>query len=153
MRNEAGFSMLEMMITIGIIAILSAITAPNIIGWLKHQGLKSAVIELQSDLQLTKLAAVKQNQDCSINFNTGTGSYSIPCIGKTVPLSNYSGGVVFGGPGGEATDPQITYSSRSITTNGQQVYLTNGDNTGYYRITVLTSGGIVTAKWNGSQWK
>ncbi|MDQ1330708.1 MAG: Type secretion system protein, partial [Thermodesulfobacteriota bacterium] len=47
MRNTSGFSMLELMIVIGIIAILSAIVTPNIIGWYRAQGLRSAVVELQ----------------------------------------------------------------------------------------------------------
>jgi len=138
--------MLELMIVIGIISILSAIVVPNIIGWYQAQGLRSAVVELQSDLQLAKLTAVKQNRDCSVNFNTGAGRYNIPCTGKTVSLDSYSGGVVFGGPGGELTDNQITYSSRGFTFNGQRVYLTNRDNSGYYRIQVLASGGVSTTK-------
>jgi len=146
MRNKAGFSMLELMIVVGIIAILSAIVTPNLIGWYHHQGLRSAVVELQSNLQLTKLAAVKQNQNCSVDINTGAGSYKIPCIGKTVSLGTYSGGVVFGGPGGETTDSQITYSSRGFTFNAQSVYLTNNDNSAYYRIQVLASGGVSTTK-------
>jgi prepilin-type N-terminal cleavage/methylation domain-containing protein len=148
MRNKAGFSLIELMIVIGIIAILSAIVTPNLIGWYRHQGLRSAVVELQSNLQLTKLAAVKQNHNCSINFDTVAGSYSIPCIAPNfaVFLSSYSGGVVFGGPGGEVTDNQITFSSRGITFNGQSVYLTNMKNTGYYRIQVLASGGVSTTK-------
>ena len=146
MRNKAGFSMLELMVVIGIIAILSAIVTPNLIGWYQHQGLRSAVVELQSNLQLAKLAAVKQNQNCSVNFNTGAGSYNIPCIGTAVSLGTYSGGVVFGGPGGETTDSQITYSSRGFTLNGQSVYLTNSDNSAYYRIQVLASGGVSTTK-------
>ena len=147
--------MLELMIVIGIIAILSAITVPNIIGWYQHQGLRSAVVELQSNLQLTKLAAVKQNRSCSVDINTGAGSYDIPCIGKTVSLGTYSGGVVFGGPGGETTDSQITYTSRGFTFNGQTVYLTNRDNSAYYRIQVLASGGVVTSKKNsvGANWE
>ncbi|MBU1568910.1 MAG: prepilin-type N-terminal cleavage/methylation domain-containing protein, partial [Proteobacteria bacterium] len=60
MRNKKGFSLFELMIVIGIIAILSAITVPNLIGWYHNQGLRSAVVELQSNLQLAKMFAVKQ---------------------------------------------------------------------------------------------
>ena len=155
MRNKAGFSMLELMIVIGIIAILSAITVPNIIGWYRHQGLRSAVVELQSNLQLVKLAAVKQNQSCSVNIDTGVGSYVIPCLNKTVSLGSYSGGVVFGGPNGEATDNIVTYKSSGTSNSAAplSVYLTNRDSTGFYRVRVFLPGGVVTSKWDGANWK
>ena len=145
--------MLELMIVIGIIAILSAITVPNLIGWYQHQGLRSAVVELQGNLQLAKMSAVKQNQDCSVNINTGAGSYNIPCIGKTVLLSAYSGGVFFGNPDGAVLDNILTFTSRGLCSPFGSVYLTNRDNSAYYRTQVFISGGVVTSKWNGAIWE
>lgn len=145
--------MLELMVVIGIIAILSAVVTPNILAWYRHQGLRSAVVELQGNLQLAKLAAVRQNRSCSIDFDIGAGTYKIPCLNKTILLGSYSGGVVFGGPGGLTSDSQITYSSRGFTFNGQVVYLTNEDNSAYYRVQVLASGGVVTSKRIGTNWE
>ena len=145
--------MLELMIVIGIISILSAIVVPNIIAWYQNQGLRSAVVELQGDLQLAKMSAVKQNQSCSVNFNTGTGSYNIDCTGKTVSLGTYSGGVVFNSPNGTATAGVLTFSSRGLCSPFGSVYLTNQDNSAYYRTMVLISGGVVTSRWNGANWE
>jgi prepilin-type N-terminal cleavage/methylation domain-containing protein len=153
MHNKSGFSLFELMIVIGIIAILSAITVPNIIGWYQHQGLRNAVVELQSNLQLVKMAAVKQNQNCSINFNIGAGSYDIDCTGKTVSLGTYPGGVVFDSPNGSGTAGVLTFTSRGICTPFGSIYLTNQDNSAYYRTLVLLSGGVVTSKWNGANWE
>lgn len=154
MGNKKGFSLLELMIVIGIIAILSAITVPNLIGWYQHQGLRSAVVELQSNLQLAKLFAVKQNQSCRININTGAGSYNIPDIGKTVLLGTYSGGVVFGSPPGQGTTAGVlTFNSRGLCSPFGSIYLTNRDNSAYYRTLVIISGGVVTSKWNGAKWE
>ncbi|MBU1183389.1 MAG: prepilin-type N-terminal cleavage/methylation domain-containing protein [Proteobacteria bacterium] len=161
MQNKKGFSLFELMIVIGIIAILSAITVPNLIGWYHNQGLRSAVVELQSNLQLAKMFAVKQNQSCSININTGAGSYNIPDIGKTVLLGTYSGGVVFDSPDGTNTADLITFSSRGICASSLggvpltigNVCLTNRDQSAFYRTRVFISGGVVTSKWNGSNWE
>ncbi|MDP2863389.1 MAG: prepilin-type N-terminal cleavage/methylation domain-containing protein [Desulfobacterales bacterium] len=153
MRNKAGFSMLELMIVVGIIAILSAIVTPNLIGWYQHQGLRSAVVELQSNLQLAKMSAVKQNQGCSVIVNAGAGSYNIPCIGKTVSLGTYNGGVVFDSPNGSATAGVLTFTSRGICTPFGSIYLTNQDNSAYYRTQVFISGGVATSKWNGAIWE
>lgn len=153
MQKNAGFSLLELMITIGIIAILSAVVTPNLIAWYQHQGLRSAVVELQGDLQLAKMAAVKQNQSCSINFNVAAGSYNIPCIGKTVSLGTYPGGVVFDSPDGSATANILTFTSRGLCSPFGSVYLTNRDESAHYRTQVFISGGVVTSKWNGANWE
>jgi len=141
------------MIVIGIIAILSAIVTPNIIAWYQDQGLKSAVVELQSDLQLAKMSAVKQNQGCSVNINVGAGSYNIPCTGKTVSLGTFPGGVVFDSPDGSATDNLLTFTSRGICSPFGSVYLTNRNTSAYYRTQVFISGGVATSKWDGANWR
>ena len=161
MRNKAGFSMIELMVVIGILAIVSAIAVPNLIAWYQHQGLRSAVVELQSNLQLAKMSAVKQNQDCSVTINIGAGSYNIPCTGKTVSLGTYSGGVVFDSPDGSATADLLTFSSRGICASSLggvsltigNVCLTNRDQSAFYRTRVFISGGVATSKWNGANWE
>ena len=153
MQNKAGFSLIEVMIVIAIIAIASAYVVPNLLGWISHQGLRSAVVELQSDIQSAKMSAVRQNQDCSINVNTASGTYRIPCLRKTVLLNNYRGGLVFMGPGGEATAGVLTLTSRGLCTPFGSIYLTNRERTGYYRVQVLISGGVVTSKWDGVNWR
>ncbi|MFH2044212.1 MAG: GspH/FimT family pseudopilin [Pseudomonadota bacterium] len=154
MQKKAGFSLVELMIVLAIIAILSAIITPNIINWLRGQGLKTAISELQGNLQLAKLGAIRQNQSCAVTFNTGSGSYSIPCANKRVLLSSYSGGVVFGMPPSFAGTMAgtITFSSDG-TSSLSSVFLTDNTRSAYYRIQTFLSGGIVTSKWDGSSWK
>jgi len=143
MRNKKGFSLFELMIVIGIIAILSAITVPNLISWYRNQGLRNAVVELQSNLHLAKMTAIRQNQNCSLFIDTAAGSYNIQDIGKTVSLGTYSGGVEFR----EGTSGVVTFNSRGLC-NASVINLTNRDRSGFYRIQTLVSGGVVTSKLN-----
>jgi type IV fimbrial biogenesis protein FimT len=76
--------MVELMITIAIIAILSAIAVPNIIGWLPNYRLKAAARDMVSNFQKAKMEAVKANKDVIIQFTPGAyaasgqvGSYRI----------------------------------------------------------------------------
>ena len=83
-HRQAGFTMVELMIVIVVIAILSAIAVPNIISWLPNYRAKAAARDLISNFQKAKMEAVKANKDVIIQFAPGVyaasgqvGSYRI----------------------------------------------------------------------------
>ena len=67
-HRQAGFTIVELMIVIVVIAILSAIAVPNIISWLPNYRLKSAARDVISNFQKAKMEAVKRNTDVVIQF-------------------------------------------------------------------------------------
>ncbi len=75
MKNQSGFSLLELMITIAVIAIVSAISVPNFITWRDNYKLDSASRDVMSVLQNAKIRAVRDNANVEVIFNTGAGTY------------------------------------------------------------------------------
>ncbi|MDD5759004.1 MAG: GspH/FimT family pseudopilin [Desulfobulbaceae bacterium] len=69
-KQTAGFTLVELLVAIGIISLLLAIATPNIISWLPNLRLKSDARNLVSDLQKTRLEAIKRNQCVGIIFTT-----------------------------------------------------------------------------------
>jgi hypothetical protein len=105
-------------------------------------------------MQLAKLAAVKQNQNCSITFSTIPDEYIISGVTKTVVLADYGSGVKFDDPTHSKTfeTSPLTFNPRGLS-NAGYVYLSNEKNSAYYRASPLTSGAVRLQKWNGSAWE
>jgi type IV fimbrial biogenesis protein FimT len=75
MRKNSGFTLIEMMVVIGVIGILSMIAIPNIISWLPKHRLGSATRSLLSAMQYARLVAVKENVDIFVKFDPPNDIY------------------------------------------------------------------------------
>lgn len=163
-KKQSGFSALELMATIGIVGILAAIAIPGFMSWLPNYRLKSAARDIYSNLQTTKMAAIKANADRTVTFAPGTGAYtrSDGAIVNVVNLSNYGNNIGYGpgnatqGVEGEAFDNNVTYTTpndvasfnaRGMGNNEGYVYICNGKGTAY-AVGSRLSGVIYLKKWD-----
>ena len=165
-KSASGFTMIEVLIVIVILAILSSIAIPGFSRWLPNYRLKGAARDLYSNLQLAKAGAIKDRTNWTAQF-PGNGTYQLVNVNgiiKTVSLPDYGSSVSFG-PGSSTppadsgavtadSDNPIVFNSRGFTTNEATVfaYLTNSRNASY-AVGTLISGAVVLRKWNGSAWE
>ena len=80
----SGFSLVELMVVIGVIALMSAIAAPSLISWLPNVQFRDASRSMLIDIQLAKMTAIKKNVNVVIRFNGG---------GYTIFVDDGGGGV------------------------------------------------------------
>jgi prepilin-type N-terminal cleavage/methylation domain-containing protein len=77
MHKNTGFTFMEMMVVIAIIAITASIAIPNIIGWLPSHRLATASRAILSVLQQARLRAVKENTFVTVQFDTGNENFTV----------------------------------------------------------------------------
>lgn len=61
MRTRAGFTMIELMMVIAIVAVLAAVTAPAMRDFVDSQVIKTPASDLYSSLVLARSEAIKRN--------------------------------------------------------------------------------------------
>lgn len=168
-KSAHGFTLIELIIVISMLAILCSIAIPAYSSWLPEYRLKSAVRELYSNMQLTKTMSIKFNDKFKMIFDTGGNGYRIlrpdDTVERRVSFSNYdrTGEIRYGG--GKATknattsggalpgdgvsyqNNRISFTSRGLGSGMGYAYLRNNKGTAY-AIGSWISGIIVLKKWN-----
>lgn len=168
MRNNKGFSIMELMTVIAVLAILSAIAIPGFIGWRNNAQLGRAARDVYSSFQKAKLESVRRNENCGIEFRDAQNDYFIYMdsnanfafdagedVIQTVNWSQYPGVRLDPDEGGDGDgrtfanpDFGIFFASDGLPRNSSNglasgtVFLTNQSNTRQNTVTISTAGNI-----------
>jgi len=70
---RAGFTFIEVMVTVALISILTVIAVPNFQSWVAHYKLRQATDDIAGALQLARLKAVASSGDVHVDFGPGAG--------------------------------------------------------------------------------
>lgn len=77
-KKQSGFTLIEMMIVIAVLAIVAAIAIPNFMSLLPGMRLNGAARQVMGDLMAARMKAVKQNNRFRVFFNNPeTNQYQI----------------------------------------------------------------------------
>ncbi len=148
--SNKGISLIEVIIVIGILAVIATFSYPNFKKWLPDYRLKGAARDLYSNMQVVRINAVKQNTNWAIVFDVNNNRYCLcssaggdgkwstlndNTIFQTIDLSSYQSGISYGH--GDATT-NATTSGGSFPPD--DVSFTNGPSDP--NVAVFTSKGL-----------
>jgi prepilin-type N-terminal cleavage/methylation domain-containing protein len=66
MRNNSGFTLIELAVIIAIVGVLAGIAVPSFVGWLPKYRLNSSADDIQALVQNARLRAVKENAHVAV---------------------------------------------------------------------------------------
>lgn len=91
LSRQRGITMMEIMVSVAIIAIVMSIGIPNLSAWMQDVQVRSTAESVMSGLQLARAEAVRRNTTVRFNLTdtTGKATWSIDCV--TVTTSCPSG--------------------------------------------------------------
>ncbi len=132
-HSVSGFTVLELMVAIGIATIVMAVAIPSFLSWLPTLRLSSAARQVATDLQVARMKAISQNAAYTVTFTQATGTYTYGTDSRDVGQL-YPGITISSAP----TNPVFTPRGTASTTG--TVTLSNG--TATKQIVVSTVGRV-----------
>ncbi len=66
--SDRGFTVIELMVVLGVALIVMGVALPNMISWLPNYRLSSGARQVAGDLQLARMKAISQNTKYRLNF-------------------------------------------------------------------------------------
>jgi len=169
MNKQKGMTLFELVLVLSLASVALVATATYTLPWMAREKSRSAVYDVQSYLQLTRIEAVSRNRECRFVLDTstrivqvfdgnGTSSttddtllyettlpaqvqFARPDSGSAVSLSQI----------GSSSQYETVFTSDGIVAQGTgEVAVFGGDE--YNRVLVFGAGGVSVDRWSGSGW-
>ncbi len=155
-RQNSGFTLVELMVTVAILAILVAIGIPSFQSTLDKRRLTGAAEQLYADLQYARSEAIRQNKSVTVYFSeTGTWCYGMDddtasaCNCSSAPSACTVGGVqkMVTGSGfrnvtlaSSFASDNVVFDPRRGTASPQGTVSLNATTVGTVKVTVSNPG-------------
>ena len=88
--NSSGFTLIELMVTIAVLAIIVSIAAPNISTQLANQRVKSTAATLANALKEAKVESIIRRQNVTVVYNNTSTPKTIKLRANSSDIASYN---------------------------------------------------------------
>ena len=151
--DSRGFTLLELMMVVVIIAVMSVVALPNMKGWFSKKDLDGAARQLFTTMQKARLEAIKRNEEVRITFTTSSPyTYTVrtQTTGTTLATTTLPSHMVFDAANFDSSahlGTEITgYTSRGLALQSGSINIVSSDAPASHntRTITVTVGGNAT---------
>jgi prepilin-type N-terminal cleavage/methylation domain-containing protein len=151
MRNRKGFTLVELIIVIGLLALIATIAGLNLRNYTLNRNLRTAARNIVADFNLCKARAVSESISYQVIFNIAGGNYTIQQLNNAAtavtkrPLPLSEGGSDISINSANFVNPlpqpqnEVNFGARGTVSSGN-VVLRNNSRNSVVTITVNTMG-------------
>jgi len=154
-QSKRGFTLIEAMIVVAIIGTMAVIATPNILSWMTHYRIKSAVRDVATAMQLAKIKAISQGVEYRVLFDLDNETFQLQrgnlsdsstlwtndgllnSLHSTVDIDHVMPGTITSGSANKEFNPDGSSSSGSVffdSSNGEQYKITLVPATGRIKV-------------------
>lgn len=88
--GNRGFTLIEVLVVMGILAIGLAVAIPNFIGVGQRSAVKAEARQLKNLLERTRMDAVRRNQDLTVAINVATNQCTVSDLNGVISTTNFT---------------------------------------------------------------
>jgi type IV fimbrial biogenesis protein FimT len=142
LRKNDGFSLNELMIVIGIIALVCGIALPSIIGYVPKYRMGSAARDTLGTLEFARLTAVKRNATTLVTLDYANDLVRVTVGTDTVRSVRMPAGIDLKEPASQSLGASFNFNGQGMADKSGEVLISNGGRHPDKRVT-LTAGGSI----------
>jgi type IV fimbrial biogenesis protein FimT len=143
-RRERGFTLVELMVTLAVAAVLAMLAAPSFSAMFVNLRVQGMASELAADLQYARSEAVRRRAAVELASDGDGGGYTIRSGGATLKSVRFASGMAID------TDASVTYSALRALSGESAFTLTGNGGTslrvntnGLGRVSLCSPSGAV----------
>jgi type IV fimbrial biogenesis protein FimT len=142
LRKNAGFSLTELMVIIGIIGIMAGVAMPNLIGWLPKYRMGSAAREILGTLEFARLTAVKRNVATLVTLDYANDLVRVTVGATTVRTIRMPAGIDLKEPASPSLGASFNFNGQGMADKSGEVLISDGGRHPDKKVTLSTGGSI-----------
>lgn len=145
LRKNDGFSLNELMIIIGIIALVCGIAMPSLIGYLPKYRMGSAARDILGTLEFARLTAVKRNATTLVTLDYANDLVRITVGTDTVRAVRMPKGVDLKEPASQSLGASFNFNGQGMADKAGEVLISNGGRHPDKKVSLGAGGSIKIA--------